>query len=114
MSAPKRKREGQVKFQVSLEKLALIELKMLKIGTKNREAYLRKMTLGSYVVKLDLPGLMEHVSLLRRSSNNLDQPTRRVYETGRVYDTDLEDIAQSQERLWEVVKKILTQLSILP
>ena len=48
---------------------------MSQIGTKNREAYLRKMALGGYVVKLDLPGLMELVSLLRRSINNLDQLT---------------------------------------
>ena len=33
------------------------------------------MALGGYVVKLDLPGLMELVSLLRRSINNLDQLT---------------------------------------
>ena len=75
MSAPKRKREVQVNFRVSPEELALIEQKMSQIGTKNREAYLRKMALGGYVVKLDLPGLMELVSLLRRSINNLDQLT---------------------------------------
>ena len=63
-------------------------------GTKNREAYLRKMALDGYVVQLDLPELKELVSLLRRSSNNLNQLTRRVHETGRVYDADLEDIAQ--------------------
>ena len=35
-----------------------------------------------YVVQLDLPELKELVSLLRRSSNNLNQLTRRVHETG--------------------------------
>ena len=93
--------------------LALIEQKMSQLGTKNREAYLRKMALDGYVVQLDLPELKELVSLLRRSSNNLNQLTRRVHETGRVYDADLEDIAQRQEQLWEGVKKILTQLSNL-
>ena len=39
--------------------------------------------------------------------------TRRVHETGRVYDADLEDIAQRQEQLWAGVKEILTQLSNL-
>ena len=84
-----------------------------QLGTKNREAYLRKMALDGYVVQLDLPELKELVSLLRRSSNNLNQLTRRVHETGRVYDADLEDIAQRQEQLWEGVKEILTQLSNL-
>ena len=63
-------------------------------GTSNREAYLRKMALDGYVVKLELPELKELVSLMRYSSNNLNQLTRRVHETGRIYDADLEDISQ--------------------
>ena len=55
MSAPKRKRDVQLNFRVSPEELALIEQKMAQLGTKNREAYLRKMALDGYVVRLDLP-----------------------------------------------------------
>ena len=53
------------------------------------------------------------MSLLRRSSNNLNQLTRRVHETGRVYDADLEDISHRQEQLWDGVKEILAQLAKL-
>ena len=113
MSAPKRKREVQLNFRVSPEELALIEQKMVQLGTKNREAYLRKMALDGYVVRLELPELKELVSLMRYSSNNLNQLTRKVHETGRVYDADLEDISQRQEQLWEGVEEILTQLSKL-
>ena len=80
---------------------------------QNLSAYLRKMALDGYVVKLELPELKELVSLMRRSSNNLNQLTRKVHETGRVYNADLEDISQRQEQLWEGVKEILTQLSKL-
>ena len=113
MSAPKRKRDVQLNFRVSPEELALIEQKMAQLGTKNREAYLRKMALDGYVVRLDLPELKELVSLLRRSSNTLNQLTRRVHETGRIYDADLEDISQRQEALWDGVHRILTQLAKL-
>ena len=113
MSAPKRKRDVQLNFRVSPEELALIEQKMAQLGTKNREAYLRKMALDGYVVQLDLPELKELVSLLRRSSNNLNQLTRRVHETGRIYDADLEDISQRQEALWDGVHQVLTQLAKL-
>ena len=71
------------------------------------------MALDGYVVKLELPELKELVSLMRRSSNNLNQLSRKVHETGRVYDADLEDISQRQEQLWEGLKEILTQLSKL-
>ena len=91
----------------------MIEQKKSQFGTSNREAYLRKMALDGYVVKLELPELKELVSLMRRSSNNLNQLTRKVHETGRVYNADLEDISQRQEQLWEGVKEILTQLSKL-
>ena len=103
----KRKRDMQLNFRVSAEELAVIEQKMSQFGTSNREAYLRKMALDGYVVKLELPELKELVSLMRRSSNNLNQLTRKVHETGRVYDADLEDISQRQEQLWEGVEEIL-------
>lgn len=113
MSAPKRKREVQLNFRVSPEELALIEQKMAQLGTKNREAYLRKMALDGYVVRLELPELKELVSLMRYSSNNLNQLTRRVHETERIYDADLEDISRRQEALWDGVHQVLTQLAKL-
>ena len=109
----KRKRDVPVLFWVSAEELELIHQKMQQYGTENLSAYLRKMALDGYVVKLELPELKELVSLMRRSSNNLNQLTRKVHETGRVYNADLEDISQRQEQLWEGVKEILTQLSKL-
>ena len=109
----KRKRDVPVLFWVSAEELELIHQKMQQYVTENLSAYLRKMALDGYVVKLELPELKELVSLMRRSSNNLNQLTRKVHETGRVYNADLEDISQRQEQLWEGVKEILTQLSKL-
>ena len=109
----KRKRDVPVLFWVSAEELELIHQKMQQYGTENLSAYLRKMALDGYVVKLELPELKELVSLMRRSSNNLNQLTRKVHETGRVYNADLEDISQRQKQLWEGVKEILTQLSKL-
>lgn len=113
MSAPKRKREVQLNFRVSPEELAMIEQKMAQLGTKNREAYLRKMALDGYVVRLELPELKELVSLMRYSSNNLNQLARRAHETGRIYDADLEDISRRQEALWDGVHQVLTQLAKL-
>ena len=113
MSAPNRKREMQVNFRVSPQELEMIEQKMAQLGTSNREAYLRKMALDGYVVKLELPELKELVSLMRYSSNNLNQLSRRVHENGRIYDADLEDISQRQEQLWAGVREILTRLAKL-
>ena len=109
----KRKRDVPLLFWVSPEEKALIERKMAQLGTENLSAYLRKMAIDGLVVKLELPELRERVSLLRYSSNNLNQLTRRVHETGRVYDADLEDMRQRYDRLWEAANKILTSLAAI-
>ena len=109
----KRKRDVPVLFYVSKDEMALIQQKMQAFGTSNMSAYLRKMAIDGYVLKLDLPELKELISLLRRWSNNLNQLTRRVHQTGRVYDADLQELNAQQERIWDGVKQILKQLAKL-
>lgn len=53
------------------------------------------------------------VSLLRRSGNNLNQIARRVNETSRIYDADIECLLENQEKLWTAAKEILGRLSNL-
>lgn len=108
--AAKRTCDIQLNFRVSQDQLELIEKKMSQVGTKNREAYLRKMAIDGYVINLDMPEIKEMLTLLRYTSNNINQLTRRVHETGRIYDADLEDILQKQDALLAGMKEILTQL----
>ena len=113
MSTPNRQREVQLKFRVTPEERALIEQKE-HLGTTNMAAYLRKMAVDGYAVHLELPELREMVSLLRRTSNNLNQLTKRVHETGRFYDADLEELRLSFDGLWDAAQKILTALAKIP
>ena len=50
----KRKRNIQLKFRVTPQEREMIETKMAQFGTTNMAAYLRKMAIDGYVVKLDL------------------------------------------------------------
>ena len=113
MEKANRQRNVQLKFRVTPEERAMIKAKMDLLGTTNMAAYLRKMAIDGYAVNLDLPELRELVSLLRRSSNNLNQLTKRVHETGRFYDADLEDLRHSFDRLWEAAQKVLTALAAI-
>ena len=108
-----RKRNVMVRFRVTPEEKALIEEKMTQVGTTNMEAYLRKMAIDGYILKLDLPELKEMIFLLRRSSNNLNQIAKRVNQNGRLYGEDLGDILQNQEQLWQAANEILGKLSAL-
>ena len=108
-----RKRTVQIKFRVTEEERALIEEKMKLIPTRNMSAYLRKIAIDGFIIKLDLPELREMISLLRRSSNNLNQIARRLNETGRFYDADMEDLLQRQEQLWQAANTILSRLALV-
>ena len=99
-------------IRMTPEELQAIQKKMEQFGTTNFSAFVRKMAIDGYVVK-ELPELKELVSLLRYSSNNLNQLTKRVHESGRIYDADLEDIQQNQERLWGAAQEIMNKLSKL-
>ena len=81
----KRKRDIQLKFRVTPQEREMIETKMAQFGTTNMAAYLRKMAIDGYVVKLDLPELRELVSLLLYSINNLNHLTRLAHLSLRIY-----------------------------
>lgn len=106
-----RKRTVQLHFMVTEHERDLIRQKMEQLGTNNLGVYLRKMAVDGYIIKLDLPELRELLSLLRRTSNNINQVARRMHQTGNVYDTDLEDILQKQESIWAGVNEILARLN---
>ena len=108
-----RKRDVTLRFRVTQEEQAQIEKCMAQAGTENMSAYLRKLAIDGYVLKLDLPELKEMISLLRRSSNNLNQIARRVNETSRIYAEDIGCLLANQERLWSAASEILTRLALL-
>lgn len=107
----KRKRNVVIRFRVTPEEREMIESKMAQFGTSNMAAYLRKISIDGYVVRLDLPELREMVSLLRRSSNNLNQIAKRVNETSRIYDADIDCLKENQEKIWSAANGILTRLA---
>ena len=107
----KRKRNIVIRFRVTPEEREMIESKMAQFGTANMAAYLRKISIDGYVVRLDLPELREIVSLLRRSSNNLNQIAKRVNETSRIYEADIDCLKENQEKIWSAANGILTRLA---
>ena len=108
-----RKRQIPILFWVSEEEREQIEQKMTQLGTGNMSAYLRKIAIDGYVVNLDLPELREMTALLRRSSANLNQLTKWVHETNRIYDADIESLRAEFDRLLDAVSVILSKLAAI-
>ena len=109
----KNRRDKMVLFRVSPEEYDLMQQKAELSGIVSLSAYLRKMAIDGYVIKLELPELREMVSLLRRSSNNLNQVARRVNATSRIYAEDIADTLHQQDELWQCANEILQRLAAI-
>ncbi|HOE75832.1 MAG TPA: plasmid mobilization relaxosome protein MobC [Rectinema sp.] len=108
-----RNRPVQVKFRVTPEERKMIDRRMEQAGISNMAAYLRKMAIDGYVVKLELPELRDFISLLRRTSNNFNQIARRVNSTDRIYADDIAEMKNLLEQIWEADNRILEKLAAI-
>ena len=113
VSAQFMRRNIRISVRLTEEEHRLLKEKMARIGVTNQEAFLRKMALDGLVIRLDLPELKQMISLLRYTSNNINQIAKRLNESGRAYDTDLAEILEKQKQLWGLANKILMKLSTI-
>ena len=86
---------------------------MAQAGIENMSAYIRKMVIDGYIVKLDMPELRELTLKMKNISNSENQIAKRVNATGNIYEADIEEIKKNQEEIYEGIKKILLSLSHL-
>lgn len=108
-----KQRNQEIHFLLTKEELSRLKQKMQEAGIVNRSAYIRKMILDGYVVKLDIEDIQEMISLLRRSSNNLNQIARRANSDGSIYGSDIAEIQSLQNEIWELAKEIAARLSVI-
>lgn len=84
---------------------------MWEAGTTNMGAYLRKMALDGYILRLDLPELKEILSQLRYMGNNVNQIAKRANEIGVIDEMDIRGVSKRQERMLEQMARLLEKLS---
>ena len=84
---------------------------MREAGTANMGAYLRKMALDGYILRLDLPELKEMLSQLRYMGNNVNQIAKRANEVGVIDEMDIRGVSRRQERMLEQMARLLEKLS---
>lgn len=106
----KETRNKQIHFLVNATEAELIKKKMDDAGFTSIGAYMRKMAIDGYIIRLDLTDMREAIRLLRINSNNLNQYAKRANETGSIYVADIKQLQKEQEELWEMLKKILGRL----
>jgi FtsZ-binding cell division protein ZapB len=87
---------------------------MKQAGIREKSAYFRKMAIDGYILTMEIPELKEMISLMRYSSNNLNQIAKRVNGTGEIIETELKEVRDSQEKIWNGINRILKRLGEMP
>lgn len=105
------KLEETIILRISKEDRERIRIKMAQAGVVNMSAYLRKMALDGYCIRLDLKDLKELIRLLRICSNNLNQYAKRANETGSIYQADIQDLQVRLTQIWETAREMLKRLA---
>ena len=82
---------------------------MAILGTDNMSAFLRKMAIDGQIIKLELPELKQITSLLRYTSNNINQIAHRINETESIYKADIDEVKNQMDELWKVQKYMLSK-----
>jgi len=103
------KRPVQIKFRVSEAERDLIDEKMRRLGTNNLAAYLRKMAIDGYVVKVDYSDLKAVCAEMQKIGVNINQIARRVNSTSRMYEQDFEELKRGVEAIWRLLRSSLSK-----
>ena len=109
----KRKRRVKLMTRVTEEEYAQIQARMALVGTGNLSAFLRKLALDGRIVLLDMDEIKTLVSLLRRTSANVNQIAKRVNSTSHVYESDLAEIQNRLGELWLALDEVLRKLAVI-
>ena len=107
MSAQFMRRNIRISVRLTEEEHRLLKEKMARIGVTNQEAFLRKMALDGLVIKLELPELKQMISLLRYTSNNINQIAKRLNESGRATTPTLRRFWKSRSSYGDLPTKFL-------
>ena len=100
-----RTRPVRIEFRVTEQEHQLIQKKMEQLGTKNMGAYLRKMAIDGYIIKVDYTEQKKLAAAVSRVAGNINQICRRINQTGHFYEDDLVELKAKQCEIWELLKQ---------
>ena len=100
----KRTRPIRIEFCVSENEHRLIKAKMEQLGTNNMGAYLRKMAIDGYIIKVDYTQQKKLAAAVSRAATNINHVCRRINSTGHFYEDDVVELKERQKEIWQLLK----------
>jgi len=108
----KRIRNVRLHIRVNHEELDAIKERMEELGCCNRGAFIRKMAIDGYAIKIDLAPAKEIVSLQRRCVNNLSQIAKHA-QVHNAHQAEIAELQKGYTALWEQYSSLLKHLAKL-
>ena len=105
-----RKRKIVLRCPVTDEERKLIEHKMSLVPTNQIGAYLRKMAIDGYIIYTDTKDIQVMNKELQRIGRNINQIAKRVNSTSSIYMTDIEELKEDIQNIWQLQRTILSTL----
>ena len=99
-----RKRNKEIHFYVTEEEQKLIRRKMIESKTKNMGAYLRKMAIDGYIIKVDYTQQKKLATAVSRVASNINHICKRINSTGHFYEDDVAELKERQKEIWQLLK----------
>ena len=99
-----RTRPIRIEFCVTEQEKKLIQQKMAQLGTHNMGAYLRKMAIDGYIIKVDYTEQKKLAAAVSRAASNINHVCRRINSTGHVYEDDVAELKERMADVWELLK----------
>lgn len=100
-----RTRPVRIEFCVTEQERQIIQSKMAQLGTKNIGAYLRKMAIDGYIIKVDYTQQKKLAASVSRAASNINQICRRINSSGHLYAEDVADLKERQAEIWSLLKE---------
>ena len=100
-----RTRPIRIEFCVTEQERKLIQNKMAQLGTKNMGAYLRKMAIDGYIIKVDCTQQKKLAAAVSRVASNINQICRLINSTGSLYAEDVAELKERQAEIWSLLKE---------
>ena len=106
-----RKRNVRLRFDLTDKEKELFEKKKEESGAKSMSHFIRKTVLEKEIYEVDLEPLRNLSETLSVTTNNLNQITKRVNQTGVIYKSDIDDMKKSIEKfskeVWDIHSLLL-------
>lgn len=101
----KRTRPIRIEFCVTEQEKKLIQCKMAQLSTHNMGAYLRKMAIDGYIIKVDYTEQKKLAAAVSRTATNINHICRRINSTGHLYEEDVATLKEKQAEIWELLRQ---------